>query len=306
MDLKTDVQSIPELEAVHTWEAVLALGDNQGSLPRFYVEEWDGLNDLPDLDDLRVNASGMAREKVYPSLPRGKTITCTGKIQAQTAASLRFRAAFMRAALLPDPSTLREGTMRIVPKASYGGKSYRYTARVRSLQISGKQTYEAQALPSAYQRDFTLVLRMSDGRYFVDGETIVAQGANGSGANNPFVDVTNTGTAPADPVYRITGPVTNPQITRPGYTLRLPGLVIAGGGWVDVDFLNRRVVDSGGFDRTPYVDDQSNWWERGIPGLPPASPLGVGVTTRVTLAQTGSGNPGAGSNVRATFDAAVW
>ncbi len=88
------------------------------------------------------------------------------------------------------------------------------------------------------------------------------------GGGGGVVTVSNPGSAPASPVARLYGPHTGPQITRDGGgTLAFPGLAIAAGDYLEVDFAARTARVNGLPDASRYgaLDFAgATWWD-----LPP-------------------------------------
>jgi hypothetical protein len=102
------------------------------------------------------------------------------------------------------------------------------------------------------------------------------------------VSPNNTGDAPSPPaLIRITGPVTNPAVRRVqgayDHRLRLQGLTIATGQYVDISVVNATAIRSDGTDVYQYIDfpTAAAWWTV-LPGVNTVTLEGTGRTTGTT------------------------
>lgn len=289
-------QGILGLEAYFVWNGSTVLHGQ--TLPRARVTKIQGLHSLPDADDNRASRTAAIGEVAYPSLARGKTIVYEGVLQAATLSDLRELEASLRSAFA-DRSN--EGSMAHVPYEDYIGEGgddgyWFYTARVLQLDVPEEQLFDATAVPSPYQRPFTLGLRMSDPRVYWNEE--VSEGPDSSD-----VTVENLGIAPTDPVVEvgITGTglhdVTISSDAPHQLELVDVDLTGLGAGRIVFDFAARTIefITTVGAEVTDiaYSLDvaTSDWWDAGIPGLSPG---------QSTVEQSG------GDDITVTFRHASW
>lgn len=267
-------EGILGLEAKHVWNGGVALND-LGVSPRVKLNHIGGLYSLPDADDEREKMNSRPGELVYPSYPRGKTLTYEGTIEAYNQENLRQVRNALRVAFSERSA---EGTMAAIPHATYGSISWEFAARVISFDSDEqiKADYDAQSgLAPIYTRDFTIALRMSDGRYTLVGGDYTSS----SQANNAVLSVNNTGSAPTEPVFE--AEVTAGAdvefhnlgiIASDGDNAHLRFLDVPETGTLTVDFRNRQAtMDSG--NRINYTMDRpwSTWWDELILGIKPGT-----------------------------------
>lgn len=71
----------------------------------------------------------------------------------------------------------------------------------------------------------------------------------------------NAGDFPSPPSLRIHGPGTNPVVKNAGVPITFSGLTLAAGDYVDVDLLQRTVIDNTGASRYSTIDFlNTTWW----------------------------------------------
>jgi hypothetical protein len=256
-------------EGIHNWRGLIDINTQTG-LPRIEVDRFTGLHALPEADDDRAPAVGRIGEIVYPSQPRGKTITYEGRILGRTLHDLRSTSASLRTACA-DRST--EGVMTVRPHPTIGGVQTYYSARVLALELDDDQSpYSPDALPTPYQRGFVLTLRMSDPRHYLVGA------AHYAAVSASSVGVTNQGNAPTEPVFIVNGPISDDlvfeRLDNPDYRkLLFDSVTLASGQQLRLDFKNRtlRRVSDGTDYMGKLVIATSNWWDESIPGLMPGN-----------------------------------
>lgn len=268
------------LEAAHIWWPPGG-GDpfvinDLTQFPRAKCKKITGIHDLPNADNVKRNSTAQLGVKGFPSYPRDKTITYEGRLQAvnqQALSALRqaFRGAFW------DRNAY--GTMVINPHADYGSIAWAYNARVLDLTVDDVIPFaQLENLPSDYQRDFILSVEMHDPRYFLWNVTQEWSDL----AMGWTQEVTNRGTAEADPIFTIEVAGDPPNITifnsdvdTSNDTARLrlvdpDGGTIPSGTWV-IDFTReQRSITLDGFPYNQFLDsDYSQWWDELIPGIKP-------------------------------------
>lgn len=303
----TDVRCIPGIEAKHTATSargvVLPIHDPQGPLPRMKVNDINGLFSLPDLSDQREVRRGAHGEIPLPAFRTGKTVTYEGPapgwgIQAQYLNDLRTYERRL-GEVLGDTGEIRVDFQRY----SAVGHAYFFKARVVSFDPDEKQTIPPTSMPSPWQRTVTLTLRLGDPFVYLN-ELSVYTSPVASGAANPQWNVTNIGTAPATPVFRLTGPIQAAIATDDltGRKLAFSSAIALGAGvQYDFDFKTRRVtqVSNGAIIGNAIDWAATTWLDEGdvlTPG-----------TRSVTLSQAaGFGFPGAGARGEFRFYPPFW
>lgn len=262
------------LEATHQWGAGLVL-NQEGVYPRYELDRIGGLHSHPEVEDNREPAFGRIGEIAYPSLPRGKTLTYEGRVVAYTLAQMRAAAAALRGSFRP----VSDGTMYVRPSPVIGGPTWRYGARVLACDVDDEQTRGDEAMPSPYQREFVLSLRMADPRFSVDGAPVSVNGVDGD-----VRVITNPGTAPADPVVVIDGPNTDDLVFErdnnpDAQKLIFSDVTCAAGDQLRLDWKARtltRLSDGVQFANRVVFDpeewwaaDHRSWWDANTDGLNP-------------------------------------
>jgi hypothetical protein len=164
--------------------------------------------------------------------------------------------------------------MVVSPHPALGGAAFFFHARVLALDSDDEQLVGHEAMPSAYQRNFIVSLRMSDPRYF---HTAVASTGPQSAGSTPSIVL--AGTAPADPGFTVAGPISddlvferygNPDARK----LLFNDVTVPGGQSAFLNYTLRSLVRSDGTDLTgKLVMGASDWWDDGIWGLYPGSTM---------------------------------
>jgi hypothetical protein len=160
------------------------------------------------------------------------------------------------------------------------------TYGARPLQVVAPDTALVERGVGFLSSPFAVTLRMGDARlfdYFIDGPFALGV--------TP-VNVSNPGTAEAEPHFAVRGPFTAFHIYNDtvGASWRMNHTAVAG-ETVEVDFLNKTVL-KGGVDIEYEVDyPVTDWWDETVPGLIPGNNLlrvsyngaGTGTSTEVTF-----------------------
>lgn len=256
------------LEAQHRHETGLVLNTpREDGFPRYRVTSIPGLHALPEGDDVRDPRFGMLGEKVRPSLPRGKTVTYEGEIQALSLPSLRQAADDLRYAF---GDRRAESTMFVDPHPeNLLGRPMYYRARPTALEVDEEQTFRESRVPSPWCRPFVLTMRLGDPRFYeVELNTVAADINDGQAS----VSLTHLGSAPADPTIFVAGP-TGDDWNVTGHDDRIINVFDFPVQETDsaiLDFAERRIT-SGGNDWTGRMNALSDWWNDGEVGIPPRS-----------------------------------
>lgn len=246
--------------------------------------EITGLKDKPDADDPRVNLTNRIGERAFPRQQRGKTITFQGRVYADSLQRLRAWQSLVEscaAARSSDPldwqmfsyygSSVYNGDATPYDTAGYFWLAY---AIPIGFTMSNKQDVGPDAAPTPYQRAFTLSMRMSDPRWWLNqiGGDDAAQTASGGDGDSAglFLD----GSAPSEPTFTITGTGGGSATILLEHIDLGRQLQIAMDSELDadellvVDFFNRKVT-RGGDDYTGYVDwPNTDWWGEAASGQP--------------------------------------
>lgn len=267
----TLAQGVLGLEGIHNITSRFDM-NVLGSLPRARLDRINGLHSMADLDDNKETNYGRSGETFYVSETRGRTIVYEGRLQAASLPSLRQLETDMREACSFARRTVGVFTIR---HFDGGGVQHRFYGRVLTLEIDDEQTRGAGALPTKWQRQFTLTVRADDPRYEVVGADVSV-----SGVTEQWRTITNPGNAPGEPKFFVSGPILGGLIfERSGnfiprnLSYYIPSLIPSGDGLV-LDFATRTLsLQSDGSDMDHLRDfSQSNWWDAG------AAALNVGAT----------------------------
>jgi hypothetical protein len=287
---------LPGIEARHMWEPAIGAPFLFGGVdvaaratwPNFRVQKIDGRHARPDANDQRDPATARMGEIVRRSLLRGKTEAWQGLVRGRTLRELREGSESMLSAFAEND----EGTMTIVPPASYGSMpEFTYRARVIACSVPDEQTFGPDRQEtSGWERAFQLSLRLSDPRYYEAPERSVSSTPSGSSAQGVTVPLSvpfyvpgsstalgglvasNVGTAPAEPIFDIHGPVSDPGLVHDDLDLALlfksGSLTVASNQVLTVDFNDRQMTLDGGHVSRDRLDwTRSNWWDAGAMGL---------------------------------------
>jgi hypothetical protein len=286
------VRSVPGIEARHTWSnGPLTLGD-LGALsrrpdvwPHVKVVKVLGLHDLPDFEDRVDKPVGRTGEVPRRTDQRGKSITYDLRCRGRTLAELRAVEGQLALAF-----GQRDGAMTIDPHPAYGGDSYFYVGRVLGLTIPDEQVAAPTRISGGYERPATLTIRNHSGKFMRLPEAVEITGeiASSSGISAPLTApfvipapgtssgvavVNNDGSAPADPVIDVFGPVSNPRVMNDtlGVEVRLDnqgGITLAAGAFIRIDFRTRQVLLGGVDDIRAKINRSiSTWWHQDADGL---------------------------------------
>jgi hypothetical protein len=165
-----------------------------------------------------------------------------------------------------------------------------YTFKARPLSVDGpeNQPYGQNRHTYGWERTFIATLRMHSPKFYHVDEVYVTSGdiaGSNFGLTPPFVvpadlpeslpfglvQFENEGLASADPLLRLYGPITDPEIINDSIpaSFALTGLTIPVGQWIDIDFHNRSVLLNSNADQRRFL--KGNWWDRGVPGLVPGT-----------------------------------
>ncbi len=295
--------SVPGLDATHVWNnAVTLQGDSDAILtpPYYLIRKIDGWRSLPDTEDSAETAQGRSGEIPRSTRRAGKTVAyecvCVGRTPLQMHEGMD---ALLEAFQDTDP----DGEMVVSPFTASFGSSYFYRARVLAL-ISDDEWIAgpSHTRSGGWERAFIVSLRMHDPHFY---STTAVSATSGAWAAAPsgmpwawtnnwtygsvmsvYVDVTDTGRANAEPVIDLHGPVTGPRVVNELAKAGLrfdPNLVIPSGSFLRLDFRRRTTLYNGITDYDSYrVQENSDWWDDGVPGLV------RGATQRIRLGARGT------------------
>jgi Phage tail protein len=278
---ESSLGGILSLEARHQWNDGTVMNDLDAS-PRIKIDAISGLRSIADGEDNRTSMPGRRGERVRHGLRRGKTVAYEGRVQARSLADLRslfdhFASEF---------DDLAEGRMLVSAHPEYSaGFSRFYRGRAITFNDGDEIFNPDSRWP--YQQSFALGIRMGDTRFYglqqvsVETGEIAESGGLAPPATPPLtisslgdgagtVTVGNPGTAAADPVIEIFGPISNPVITNltQGLALAFRDVTIAEGSFLRIDFDARTVLLEGTSDYRSKIDwSLSDWWNPGVAGF---------------------------------------
>lgn len=317
---------VPGIEARHTWQPAdgdpFSLGGvdfvARNLWPNYRMQKIEGRHDKADLEDKRDPATARLGEIARRTLKRGKTEAWTGTVRARSLPELRAGVSALAAAFTGDD----EGEMTIHAPASYPGlPDFTYRARCTAFSAPDEQTRGPDAQETGgWERDFVLTLRLSDPRYFSAIErqaTAPAPSFSPSGWQLPValpapisgdqvtltnLLVVNGGTAPAEPILELRGPVVDPWFVNldvgAAIYFERGSLSVGGSQTLTLDFQARTIT----LDGQPVSRDRidwsiSNWWDAGMPGL---------ATGEQAIRYGGSTQIGAPASLTVRWHDAVW
>jgi hypothetical protein len=296
--------SVPGLDATHVWNnAVTLQGDSDAILtpPYFLIRKIDGWRSTPDTEDSAEAAQGRSGEIDRATRRAGKTVAyqgvCVGRTPLQMHSGID--------ALLEAFQDTTPGEMTVAPfTASFGAS---YFSRARALAFVSDEEWIAgpsHTRSGGWERAFIASFRMHDPHFYSTTAVSATSGtwvatpsgmpwawtnnSTGWSANSVYVDVTDTGKADAEPVIDLYGPVTGPRVINELAKVGLrfdPNLVIPSGSFLRLDFRRRTTLYNGlsDYDYT-RVQESSDWWDDGVPGLVRGTTQRIRFGSKVTAA----------------------
>lgn len=281
---------IPGVDGRHRWEGALSLNrlvdeDAVPVWPRYKVRKIANWRGRADGESAADKAFGRPGSIPRPSSAAGKTVVYSGLTQARTMADLREAESELSAAF----AAREVGRMEVDPDygAPGAGPSYYFDAEPVAVDTDEEQAASQMRASRGHERAFLVGLRMRDPHFYEAAPVVITTGdiTSGAGLTYPLVypvtypdpgatfgavTVTNPGSADADPIIDLHGPVRNPAIVNDSLPalLYLPGLRIPSGEFLRLDFATREVLLNGIADYSDYLDSTvSSWWYAGVPGL---------------------------------------
>ncbi|HZL18631.1 MAG TPA: hypothetical protein VFG23_12890 [Polyangia bacterium] len=233
----------------------------------------EGIHDAPDLDDPRVKLVYQSGELPLPRFGRGRTITYSGILAAQTMSEMRNKVAALRAACLSGLVDPTAWLLNVAYDPTYDTSGLVFSAYGVPVGFTCPDTQvSGNSLPSPYQRAFQLSFRQSDGRWWCTPAGFLCSiGTVGTPIGDGVAGtLTLTGTAPSEPIFTVYGSgfgtataiFTATEINAK-LTIDLPA-ALASGDTLVVDFGQRTVTfthSSVSHDYSGFIDyANSNWW----------------------------------------------
>jgi hypothetical protein len=265
--------------------------------PRAKFDEVPGWRSMPEVSGgdtaPRVGVYG---EDFNPARSIGKTVSCVGRLQAgygQSRMALEAYASNLEAAFVD-----RSSGQTFLFESWWDSNQWIVHGKPLAYNGDEKQERGDDALPSKWQFDFTLDLRLNDGRFYWWNES-GTPGDFMSWSHASAVVVNNSGNAATDPIITVPGVAggTDVHLIRgvPGGTdldlwFRNPGA-----GTLIVDFSTRRAFMNDLLHDVSKTYDEltSTWWDEDELGVPPG-------------AWTITKGPGAGTSLTVEFFSAWW
>lgn len=290
---------VPGKEGLFPWGPAV-LGDTSG-WPKLRINSIKGKGSSGELEDRRDTRTGTDGELPRRSVRRGKTLAFDCTLFARNLPELRDTESLLGAAF----DDTAEQTLVASYKAGHENFGVEWGARARCSDFSDDddQTAKITAVPSVYQRDFTVSFRLSTGLWVRQDTARTASillssgtGVSSRGTYLPnylpakilpptvAIDVAAPGTGvivnqaaglpvaatmPADPTVELWGPAVGPQIENltVGVGLYFPDLTLDAGDRLTLNFAERSILLSGVGDARDYLERASDWWRAGTPGL---------------------------------------
>jgi hypothetical protein len=271
-------------EGIFTWEENdLVLNDRLADV-HYRVDTISGLRSLGELTLENDQSPGRTGEAPRRSTRAGKVVTFEGRIIAnKTLVSLREAQGDLSAAF----ASTEVRKMIAGPHGSYTGPELP-TRSFHAIALTcdpdeGRIESPNRSRSGGYEMPFTLSMRLDDPRVYHEGVVVDEEddtAAAVSGAGVPFVPHTtvhsasaegfelvldNVGTAPADAIIYIYGPIVNPIISNEtlGSFIRFRNLSIDDGDFITIDFRRRRIRRTAdGANVRSKFDPVSTWWDQ--------------------------------------------
>lgn len=261
---------------------------------RYRVRTFGGWKSTADAELPAEPNTGRHGEKSRPGFRRGKTITLEGTTEAITLAYLRQAEDLLTAAMWDtfygDLLYAEAYPWGAVTADGVPVDNDYWSVMAKPVALDGPEQQTASPTSSetsGFERTFVATFRLSDPRfkYSVTSTQSTAGLQNVTGGIVPPITppiflpslaggsasgaIQNDGSAPADPLLRVVGPVTDPYAYNDTLQrfLSFEGLSLASGQWLDVDFDTRSVLLESQADYRKY--QRGDWWDRGIDGLAP-------------------------------------
>lgn len=222
--------------------------NNREVIEKYRLSEIDGLQDA-DIRDARELNPSYHGETALDSFYGGRTISLTGRIEAYTRDKLRDMQQAMRAAF----GELEE--KQLVFRTGIAAKDHYIECRkIQPIAMREAQTDQR------YFRDFQIVLRAANPRFLGFNQNILTVDTLAT-----IFEGTQAGNFSAQPIYVISGPITNAVVHYyPSFgiaeTLKITG-AIANGESITIDIANRTVKDQTGANRFELLAFDTGWPE---------------------------------------------
>lgn len=264
-----------EREATHTVNGGLVLND-LSAWPRFEITgPIVNYRGRPPVDDTSDDNPGRIGATPRAGLWRPKDITYTVVLIARDLDEHRAGQTTIGGAFA-DGRTV--SVMVVAPAGDHTGQQWEFLYKPVACTPTG-EVFDAHARPGPLQTSYTVTLRMFDPRFYAGTAGGLSHETLSLTAGTPG-NAQNQGTAPADPVFVIPGPMTDAAITltnvTTGKVVVLNHVTVASGDHVTVDFGTRNVtLDDGTIVRRFLDKGSSTWWRSGVDGLPPLTTSSV-------------------------------
>ena len=240
-----------------------------------WVKGIDGIHDAPDQDDPRVKLVYQFGELPLPRIARGRTITYSGILAADTLSHLNAKRAALLAtcmAALVDPTAW---LLSVAYDPTYDSSGLAFAAYGIPVGFTCPVVAANGLQTPLWQVSFQLSFRHSDGRWWcTPAGFLCAVGSSGSPiADGTSGTLTMTGTAPSEPTFTVYGSgsgeatvVLTAAEVGGKLTIALPA-AMAEGDVLVVNFGQRTVTytledtPTVHYDYSGFIDwANSNWW----------------------------------------------
>ena len=236
----------------------------------YEIQSVEGLADGAELrsaNKARVARNGLVAGYSYLG---GRTVTLTVEVTNFDSATFHAAVAALREAFAVKPGSTEQAFTFQIPGIA-DGLTAQITARVNRFSMPLSHAYWADTATA------TIELVATDPLIYSAAETTtpLTLSAASSGMTFPITfpltfgatgisgvtTVTNVGTAPSPPSFRIYGPVTNPTLRNETQDKAVTvGLVLGADEYVDIDVQDRTVVLNGNINRYSSLT-VAQWWE---------------------------------------------
>lgn len=259
----------------------------------YEIQSIEGLADAAEIrssDKARVVRHGLAAGFDYLG---GRSVVLTVAIYSFSSATFRSAVADFREAFAASGGSTEYPLTFQFPGIADGVTAL-INCRARKLSLPMDSTYWADMatatvelfatdplIYSAAEATTTLALGVSSGGLTFPLTFPMTFGASG---NSGLTTVTNAGSAPSAPTFRIYGPVTNPSLRNETLDREISvGIVLGSGEFLDIDVASRSVLLGGAASRYSSLT-AAEWWELQPGGnqIRYTAASGTGVTVDLT------------------------
>ena len=222
------------------------LFNNTRVIDKIRVTNIAGLDDA-DVRDSREENPAYEGETPYSSLPGGRTIVFTGRVEAYTLQKLRDMQMAIRNAFI---DTSEEKPLYFLT----GNSSYNHYIMCKKFS---KLQWDEEQTKDNFFRDFQITLRASNPRFLRTTRKYEV-----IPYNTPSTSLDNEGNYYSQPIVKFIDNLDNIQLYNDATdeTFKFdPAVQILTGSSITVDFAKNTIIDNNGNNVFGYLDPESDW-----------------------------------------------